>query len=369
MTDPRVDRLAQLLVSYSTRVKPGDRAFIETWPLGLPLAETLCRHILEAGGHPHLLLHYPEMEHMIVQYGDEEQLDFTPLLDLYAYQKFDVRIRIRAEANTKAMGGLPKSRVAQRGRAHQPILQAQMERGARGDLRWLTTLYPTEAYAQDAEMSLSEYEDFFYRACHVDSPDQDAAAYWKGMKAELSTISDFLKGKDHVELRGPNLDLSLSIKGRTFLPAEGLANMPDGEVFTGPVEQSINGWVRFTYPAIWRGNVVEAVELKFADGKVIEAHAAKNEKFLKAILETDAGSRYVGEFAFGTNFGIDRFTGQILLDEKIGGTIHLALGSGYPETGSVNKSAIHWDMICDMRSDSEVHVDGVLLYKDGQFQV
>ncbi|MBT3714675.1 MAG: aminopeptidase, partial [Anaerolineae bacterium] len=178
---------------------------------------------------------------------------------------------------------------------------------------------------------------------------------------------DNIQGHDQVILRGPNVDLTLSIKDRTFLNSAGIFNMPDGEIYTGPVEKSVNGWVKFTYPAIYGGVAVEGAELTFSNGKVTSAKADKNQDYLLKMLETDAGSRYLGEFAIGTNFEIDKFTGQILFDEKIGGSFHMALGASYPETGGLNKSAIHWDMICDMREDSEILVDGELYYKNGKF--
>jgi aminopeptidase len=170
-------------------------------------------------------------------------------------------------------------------------------------------------------------------------------------------------------LKGPNIDLSLSIKDRIFINADGKRNMPDGEIFTGPVEDSVNGWVRFSYPSIVGGRAVSGIELKFEGGKVVEAHAEQNDDLLQAQLNTDAGARYLGEFAIGTNFGIDRFTGNILYDEKIGGTIHMAVGASYPDTGGKNQSAVHWDMICDMRNDSEIYVDDELFYRNGEFKV
>jgi aminopeptidase len=170
-----------------------------------------------------------------------------------------------------------------------------------------------------------------------------------------------------VVLRGPNVDLSLSINGRKFLNAAGKSNMPDGEVFTGPVEDTLNGFVRFSYPAIYSGVLVEGVELTFSNGKVTQARAEKNQAFLMEMLESDTGARYVGEFAIGTNYEINRFSHNILFDEKLGGSFHMALGAGYPETGSHNKSIIHWDMICGMQKDAEILLDGEVVYKNGKF--
>jgi aminopeptidase len=216
-------------------------------------------------------------------------------------------------------------------------------------------------------MSLLQYADFFFGACklHLDDP----GAAWQAVAREQQRLIDFVNGKKTLQMRGKNIDLELSIEGRTFLNADGRINFPDGEIFTGPVENSVNGWVQFTYPALYRGNEVLGARLTFEAGLVTEATAEKGEAFLNKMLDTDAGSRRLGEFAIGTNREIQRFTGQILLDEKIGGTVHMALGEGYPQTGSVNKSAIHWDLICDMRQDSEILVDGEVFYKNGEFQV
>jgi aminopeptidase len=231
----------------------------------------------------------------------------------------------------------------------------------------MTTLFPTQAYAQDSEMSLEEFEDFVYRACSVDDPASDPIEYWQGVKEKQNRIVEAFKGHEQVEVRGPYCDLRLSIKGRTFINACGDNNMPDGEVYTGPVEGSVEGRVCFSYPSAYRGNEVEGVELVFENGKVIEAHADKNQQFLDSMLEVDEGARYLGEFAIGLNYGVDKITKNILFDEKIGGSMHMALGAGYPKTGSVNKSAIHWDLITDMRDGGEIIVDGEVFYRDGRF--
>jgi len=219
----------------------------------------------------------------------------------------------------------------------------------------------------EANMGLHDYEDFVFKAVHVIQDSSDPVEYWLEMKNKQQKIIEHIKGHDQVVLRGPNVDLNLSIKGRKFNNSYGKHNMPDGEIFTGPVEDSVNGWVQYTYPAITQGRVVEGIKLTFNKGKVVSATSRTNQDFLIQMLETDQGSRFVGEFAIGTNFQIDRFTGNILFDEKIGGTFHMALGAGYPETGSKNKSMIHWDMICDMRTDSEIMVDGEVIYRNGDF--
>jgi aminopeptidase len=242
-----------------------------------------------------------------------------------------------------------------------------LRRGGDKTLRWVLTQLPTEAYASEAGMSFPEYENFLYGACHADESTQDPVSYWRQIREEQKKMIERIQGHDKIKLLGPNVDLALSVKGRKFNNSHGRHNMPDGEIYTGPVENSVNGWVKFTYPAIFQGRIVEGVELTFEKGRVASATAEDGQDFLQAMLDTDVGARYLGEFAIGTNFEIDRFTRNILFDEKLGGTFHIAMGAGYPETGSLNTSIIHWDMICDMRKDSEIRVDGVVIYRDGQF--
>ena len=370
MADPRVTNFAKVLVQRCTNVKPGDRILIEATTAAEPLVRELYIQILEKGGHPHTLLQLPDMfwpghEDLLLMHGNDSQIDFVPTFQKMAYDQFEGRIRVHSATNTRSQTSIDSSRLQQRGKATGVITATQMRRGAEGAFKWVTTLYPTDGYAQDAEMNFEQYSDFVFRAVHAN--EDDPVAYWKKVEKDQQAAVDFMAGKGQVVLRGPNVDLTLSVKGRTFLNSCGTHNMPDGEIFTGPVEDSVNGWVKFTYPAIYQGVAVEGAELTFSDGKVTQARADKNQDYLLKMLESDAGSRYLGEFAIGTNFEIDKFTGQILFDEKIGGSFHMALGAGYPETGAKNKSAIHWDMICDMRTDSEILVDGELFYKNGKF--
>jgi aminopeptidase len=374
MADPRIEKLARVLVEYSAHIQKGDRVLIESEAVAEPLIRALYEQILKAGGHPHLAMNLggqvsmSGIDTVFFEHATDEQLDYMPPFMQHAYNEFESRIRIHALPNTKALTHSDLAKQARRSRALQPILQAQFQRGASGEFKWVTTLYPTQAYAQDADMSLAEYEDFVFGACHVGVNDGDPVAYWKGMQKEQQRLVDALAGHDRIEVKGPQADLTLSIKGRRFLNACGEHNMPDGEIFTGPVEQSVNGWIRFEFPCVYQGNEVQGVEMRFHDGRVSEAKADKNDAFLQRMLETDDGSRYLGEFAIGNNFGVQCITREILFDEKFGGTIHLAIGAGYPDTGSVNKSSIHWDLICDLRRDSEITVDGTLFYKDGAFR-
>ena len=370
MTDVRVERYARILVEHSTRVKPGDRILIEATTAAEPLVRELCIQILEKGGIPHPMVALPGMmplsaEDVYLRHAGDSQLDFIPTLYKIAYDQFEGRIRIHSATNTRASSNIDPIKSQRRGKALSSLTEAQMRRGADGSFKWVTTLYPTEAYAQDAGMSLGEYKDFVFNAVHAQ--EEDPIKYWNSTYQEQQRAIDFLADKSQVVLRGPNVDMTLSIKGRKFNNSTGINNMPDGEIFTGPVEESVNGWVKFTYPAIYGGVAVEGAELTFSNGRVTTARANKNEDYLMKMLESDAGSRYLGEFAIGTNRDIDRFTGNILFDEKINGSFHMALGAGYPETGSKNKSAIHWDMICDVRKDSEILADGQPFYKDGKF--
>jgi aminopeptidase len=365
MADARVEKLAQILVDHSAEIKPGDRVAIETTTAAQPLVRALCAAILDRGGFPHLLLELPDQEEILFAHARDEQLDAVPTFRKLAYDQFESRIRIHSDTNPRALSSVDPARQRRRQKASASILETQMRRGADRSFKWVTTLYPTEGYAIEAEMSLSNFEDFVYRACHADQA--DPVAYWNQVETSQKKIIERIEGHDQVVLRGPNVDLSLSIKGRKYLNAAGKSNMPDGEVFTGPVEDSLNGFVHFSYPAIYSGVLVEGVELTFSEGKVTKALAEKNQPFLLEMLESDAGARYVGEFAIGTNYEIDRFSHNILFDEKLGGSFHMALGAGYPETGSHNKSIIHWDMICGMQKDAEILLDGEVVYKNGKF--
>lgn len=367
MKDPRVEKLANLLVSYSTEVQPGDKVLVMGETPTEPLLKAVYARVLQAGGHPLMLASIPGTDELMYRYGSDEQLQHVPEPMRLIIETYDVRIAIRGSKNTKALSNVDPSKMVLRNQAQTELMKIFMQRSAAGEFRWVGTLFPTNAHAQDAEMSLSEYEDFVYGACMPDM--DDPVKHWKEFSAWQQKIVDWLKGKERVHVVGPDTDLRLSIADRTFINSDGKANMPSGEVFTGPVEDSVEGHVYFSYPAIHQGREVTGVRLWFEEGKVVKASAEKNEDFLRQTLDTDEGSHYIGEFAIGTNKGIDRFTGQILFDEKIGGSFHMAVGAGYPETGSQNESAIHWDMICDLRDGGEIWVDDVLLYENGKFVI
>ena len=371
MTDSRIQKFARILVEHSARIVAGDRVLIEATTAAEPLLYELFRQIMEKGAHPHLMVSLPGLmpfsqdELYVASAKTDAQLDFIPTFYKHAYDQFESRIRIHSATNTRGSTNLDPARMSRHGRALSSITESQFRRGAEGAFKWVTTQYPTEAYAQEANMSLREYEDFVFGAVHAN--EDDPIAFWNSVEKKQQSAVNYMKGRKQVTLRGPNVDMTLSVAGRTFNNSFGVYNMPDGEIYTGPVEDSVNGWVKFTYPANYNGVSVEGVELTLSNGRVETARAEKRQDYLLQLLDSDAGSRYLGEFAIGTNFEIQRFTGQILFDEKIGGSFHMAFGAGYPETGSRNKSAIHWDMICDMRTDSEILVDGDLFYKNGEF--
>ncbi len=367
MADLRTVKLAETLVHYCTAVRPGDWVLIRGHMLALPLVEQVMEQVTRAGGNPTVQLYSEELDEVFLRYANSDQLNWLSPLDEITADKVDVRIVIGAASNTRALTGIDPKQQQTYQSARRKFSQTYMQRSAAGNHRWVATNFPCPAYAQEADMSLRQYEDFVYAATFADQA--DPVAHWQQIHDMQQRLIDWLAGKQQVVVRGPQVDLTLSIKDRTFINSDGKRNMPSGEIFSGPVEESVNGWVKFNYPALRGGREVEGVELEFRDGKVITARATKNEAYLISQLDSDPGARFLGEFAFGTNYQIQRFTKNILFDEKIGGTIHMAVGAGYPETGSRNHSAVHWDFICDMRKESAVWVDGELFYKDGEFQV
>ncbi len=365
--DVRAQKLAELMVNYSVAVKPGDRVLIDGSAAAAPLLRPIYAEVLKAGGHPLMFLDLPGIDEILYQYATDDQLGYVPEPVRYAMDEYDVFINLIADTNTRSLNQVDPSKLVTRRRARRDLINRFFQRAAEKKLRWTLTLFPTEAHAQDAEMSLAAYEDFVYGASLPDL--NDPVGYWKRFSAGQDHLVDWLKGKRNVHIRSTETDLRFSIEGRQFINCDCHENVPDGEIFTGPVENSVNGAVYFSYPAIFGGREVSGVRLCFENGKVVKASAEKNEEFLLKTLDTDEGSRYVGEFAIGTNTSITQFTHQILFDEKIGGSFHMALGAGFPETGSKNESSLHWDMINDMRSGGEIWVDGELFYQNGKFVV
>jgi aminopeptidase len=366
MADPRAQKLAHVLVNYSLALKPGDKLRLTGGVIALPLLREVYREAVHAGAFVIPRIADADFEEILLKNGSEEQLTFVSDLQTQEIEYIDASLMVWSDSNTKQLSNVAPERMALRRKAGAPLMKRFMERFGEGQLRWCGTLFPTEAHAQDANMSLGEYEDFVYGAGLLHEADPVAA--WQQVHVEQQRIVDFLDGVEHIRIVAPDTEIEYRCAGRTWINCSGTENFPDGEVFTGPIEDSVNGHVRFTYPSVYGGREAEDVRLTFRDGKVIEATAARGQEFLEAMLNMDAGARYLGEAAFGLNYGIQQFTRNILFDEKIGGTMHMALGAAYPETGAKNESALHWDMVCDLR-DSEVYADGELCYREGKFLV
>ncbi|MCK5635406.1 MAG: aminopeptidase [Anaerolineales bacterium] len=370
MTDPRISNLAKLLVHYSTKVNKGDKVLIRGFPLepnASPLVMEIIREVLKAGGHPHPLIDLEDIRYYFIsEASDAQLLEPNMFIDL-ASKEMDVDIRLTSSSNLLRLTNTDPGKHKLIRRAYSEIIERVSTRTAAGDLRWVATRYPSQSMAQVAEMSLPEYEDFFYGATYANT--QDAIGKWKELGKEQERLVDWLAGKENVHIEGDGVDLKMSVKDRTFINCCGLVNMPDGEIFTGPVEESVEGKVKFSYPCIYVGVEVDGVELEFEKGKVVKASAEKNEEYFLETIASDEGASFVGELGIGTNYEIDTFTRNMLFDEKMGGTIHLALGRGYPESGSKNKSAIHWDLLTDMKDGGKITIDGELFYESGQFKI
>lgn len=353
MTDPRAARLAKLLVHHSMKVKKGEKVLIQAQEAAKPLAIELYREVLQLGAWPILQVTFEETGKLWFDLVSEEILNTLPPHEMELTKSIQCQAVVRAPMNTHNMASTDPKRMAAYSRTMKPIQDHRMQH-----VRWVLCNYPTTALAQDADMSLDEYADFLYSACLVD---------YDEMSGLQRRIKDRLDKASTVRLIGPDTDLTLSIEGRTAIECLGSHNVPDGEVFLAPVETKVDGHIRYDYPAIRQGKEVAGVYLKFENGQVVEARADKNEDFLMSQIQMDAGAKFIGELGIGVNFGIQRFSKDILFDEKIGGSIHLALGMAYKEGGGCNESALHWDMIKDLRFGGEIHIDGQVVQRNGEF--
>jgi aminopeptidase len=366
MSDPRITKMAQVLVHYSLKLKPGEKFRLQTTPLAEELALAVYKEAILAGVHITVQVSIPGASEIFFKYASDSQLQFISPISRIITETWDADLYIMADHNTRELSGVDPARISIFRKAHADLWKHFYERAAKNELKWTLTVCPTNAMAQEADMSLADYQDFVFGACLLDKDDPVTA--WKELGKQQSRYIQWLDGKEEVIIKGENVDLTFSIKDRTFENCDGLYNFPDGEIATSPVEDSANGYIRFSYPAIYLGQEIKDIELWFEDGKVVKEKAGKGQDLLTKTLNTDDGARYLGEWGIGTNYGIQRFTKNMLFDEKIGGTIHLAVGAGLPETGGKNNSGIHWDMLCDMK-ESEVRVDGELFYKDGDFVI
>jgi aminopeptidase len=365
--DPRVAALARILVAYSARVAEGETCVIEGSTAGEPLVAAVYEEVLRAGAHPILALSIEGQVSTFLGQASDAQLEWISPLAEWAAEEADCRIAIGADTNTRELSGVPPERQTRRRAATRHLMETTMKRAAEGSHRWVYTLFPTNAYASDAEMSLAEFEDFYYHACLADDPDPLGA--WRRASEECRRLAEWIQGHEEVRVTANGTDIRLGIGGRTFIPADGKHNMPDGEFFTAPIEDSVQGDVSFHLPAMIGGREVSGVRLRLDSGRVVDASAERGEEYLVSLLDTDEGARSFGELGIGTNYGIDRGTRDVLLDEKIGGTVHMAVGASYPECGGQNRSAVHTDLVCDLRQGGRIEVDGGLFQENGRFVV
>ena len=366
MRDPRLEKLADVLVNYSVGVKPGQFVRLSGPPCSQPLVVELYRKVLSAGGNPHVRIVPEELSEIILKNGTEAQLKFLNPIHLHEYEIIDGSIGIWAEENTRALTNCDPKKLGLTQAARKPLMDLFMNRAAEGKLKWVGTQYPTQAAAQDAEMSLEEYEDFVFGAGLLNRPDPVAA--WKAVSQRQQKLIDFLNGKKEYHVVSANgTDVRMNLSGMTWINCDGHENFPDGEVFSGPVIDSVEGQINFSFPAVHHGRECDGVKLTFRNGKVIDASATKGLDFLISMLDMDSGSRFLGECAIGTNYDITQYTRNTLFDEKIGGTVHFALGAGYPESGNKNQSGLHWDMVVDLRNGGFVEIDGARIVEDGKF--
>jgi aminopeptidase len=366
--------MAAILTDYSSPVQPGDYVtIVGNYVTCAPLMEALFAAILQRGGHPNVQAApligpvYSDYFEMFMRGATDAQLDFSDPTNLFWVERSDAIFFIKASANTKALAGIDPARITRWRRANEGFSKRYLERYAEGTLRWTVVGWPSAAMAQTAEMGTHAYADFVAKACGLDQP--DPVAYWQQFHAMQGRLVRWLADKSHAVVKGPGIDMSFDFAGRPWVNCDGKLNFPDGEIFTSPVEDSVNGTVEFNYPCVYLGNEVEGVRLRFEDGLAVEASAAKNEAYLLSQLDVDPGARRLGEFAIGTNNGVQVMTRSILFDEKIGGSIHMALGRSYEESNGKNESAIHWDMVHNMKDGGEIWIDGTLFYRAGEFVV
>lgn len=367
MKDIRLDRWADVLVNYSLEIKKGDLFQIKSRYLADPLIKEVYRLALRKGANPYVAYRGEGLDEVFFQEASKQQLEFLSDLEKLEIEKIDKFLYIITEFNQRALSNFDPKKLSLRRKTIGYLLERRLDRAHKGLMKWSLTAYPDNAQAQDAEMSLDEYTEFIFAAGFLN--DTNPIKKWLTLAKEQRRLIKILSKVKKIRIKAKDTDLSLSVQGRKWISCEGKENFPDGEVFTTPIEDSVEGVITYAFPCVYQGREVNDVMLRFKKGEVVEAKASKGEDYLKSMIAMDAGAKRIGEFAFGTNYGITRFVKNILFDEKIGGTIHLALGSCYPDTGGKNKSSLHWDMICDLRKDAEVIADGKVIYKNGKFTI
>jgi aminopeptidase len=355
MVDQRIKKLAEIFVNYSVKIKKGDTVEISCGPEAQPLVLELSKLILQKGAVPLIRSGIPGTANVYYKYASEEILKRFPKIAMYEAKNCDAWITIGTEYNTRELSNIDPKKMAIRGKVARKISDYIVNKD-----NWVLFEFPTNALAQDAEMSLEEFEDFVYDACVVD---------WEKEAKRQQKLMELVDKTEKVRILHDDTDLRFSIKGKKAIKCCGHRNMPDGEVFTEPVKHSVNGHIKYSFPAIKGGREVDGIRLEFKDGKVVKATAEKNEEYLKTMINVDEGASYIGEFGIGVNYNIKKFVKQILFDEKIGGTVHFALGRAYAETGGENKSSIHWDMIKDLRNGGKVYFDDKLVMENGKWKI
>jgi len=357
-------KFANLLVNYCVGIKKFDEVLIRVGIEAYDFVKYLWRAVIEKCAYPRLEVRDDELTEIFFRYSPKELLEYYSRINEYLMENIDVIITVLGPRHSKPLVGIDPQRIALHSRTNRKLTEIFLRRESEGKLRWVVTAYPVPSLAQEAGMSLIDYREFVFKALKLHT--RDPIKEWMRQAEFQDRVANLLSKVDELRFIGNDTDLLLKVGGRTWVNDDGKNNMPGGEVFSAPHEDSVEGVITFTYPAIWSGVEVEGVRLRFSRGVVTEAKAVRGEEFLKKILSTDEGAKRVGEVAFGLNYDITKFTKSILFDEKIGGTIHIALGSAYPKTGGKNKSSIHWDMIRDMR-DGKVLADGDVIYENGRF--
>lgn len=367
MTDARIAQIADVLIHYSLNIQPGNKLVIRGTTLAEPLIKEAYRTAVRAGAHVVTQISLPGLHKIFMDESNDDQLAWVSPFSKSSIEDFDALLAIQSEHNTREATGYLPEKMAKLSKANQPIQETFFERSASGEYKWCATLFPTPAYAQDADLALEDYEDFVFGACLPDR--EDPIGFWQKMETRQSKLIEYLDNVSEIHLVAQDTDLVVQVKDRKWINCAGRHNFPDGEVFTSPIEDKTEGTVRFTYPAVHQGNEVTNVQFTFEKGRIVNATADKGEDYLLSMLDRDEGARVLGEFAIGTNPGIQTFTRNTLFDEKIQGTVHMAVGMSYPESGGKNHSQIHWDMVCDMRQGGKLFADGKLIYENGAFTI
>ena len=366
MFNPLIKKYADVLVNYSTKVTKGDLVIIYARGYASqPLVKEIYKACLINGANPVVRTSMDELAETFIKFANNEQLEFIDEMSKMEVDIADVMIFVGAPNNVKNMANADSSKLAKRSKTLQPILAKRLERSAKNEMRWVIADYPTNALAQEASMSLEEYSEFLVNSCYLDL--DNPVKKWEEIDKEQKRIADILNSTSKIRFLGDKTDVTFLTEGRVWVPCSGNMNFPDGEIFTSPVEDSGNGTIYFDFPQNYHGSSAKEVYITLKDGKVVEAKAQSGDDFLQNMLNTDEGARFVGEIAIGTNERIQNVTGNILFDEKIGGSIHIAFGSSYPEAGGKNKSGLHWDMIKNMKNGGRIFADDKLIYENGKF--